>query len=332
MSATLRPMRLGELLDRTFQLYRSRFWPLAASWLPLALAMLVIELADVHGFHFQTLFRPRDQGERIIWNAVVGLAYYHVSSLLASLVIPSVVLQASGQVLGDPRTTAQTLAFSVRRWRRHLWLGIQRVTFNLLLVEVCGLVAYLGLFAFIGWLASHNPLGWMALALLLPFPAVALAFLWVGACTALAFPVCVLEDTTAWKSMRRSWSLSRESRARIALTWFLLFVASWAAWGMLRYALQLSLWLLWHWLHMHWNPVYPMAAHGIYAAFATLFGPIYPVFVTLVYYDQRIRKEGFDIEWMMSAAGMSAGTDAFPVAMESGNDEVASVPVEGAGA
>jgi hypothetical protein len=27
---------------------------------------------------------------------------------------------------------------------------------------------------------------------------------------------------------------------------------------------------------------------------------------TLLYYDQRIRHEGFDIEWMMHAAGMNA--------------------------
>jgi hypothetical protein len=51
-----------------------------------------------------------------------------------------------------------------------------------------------------------------------------------------------------------------------------------------------------------------------------------------LYYDERIRKEGFDIEWMMSAAGMSADTDAVPVAAESGTGEVGSVPVEGAGA
>jgi hypothetical protein len=26
MTATLRPMNLGEILDRTFQIYRARFW------------------------------------------------------------------------------------------------------------------------------------------------------------------------------------------------------------------------------------------------------------------------------------------------------------------
>jgi hypothetical protein len=35
-------------------------------------------------------------------------------------------------------------------------------------------------------------------------------------------------------------------------------------------------------------------------------GPVFPIALTLIYYDQRIRREGFDIEWMMNAAGMTA--------------------------
>jgi len=37
----------------------------------------------------------------------------------------------------------------------------------------------------------------------------------------------------------------------------------------------------------------------------TFLGPIFATGVTLFYYDQRIRKEGYDIEWMMQAAGLT---------------------------
>jgi hypothetical protein len=37
-----------------------------------------------------------------------------------------------------------------------------------------------------------------------------------------------------------------------------------------------------------------------------LTGPLYVIAITLIYYDQRIRDEGYDIERMMDAAGMSA--------------------------
>jgi hypothetical protein len=52
---------------------------------------------------------------------------------------------------------------------------------------------------------------------------------------------------------------------------------------------------------------------------------------TPFYYDQRMRKEGFDIEWMMQSAGMTEA-NAPAVAGESAAPEDASVPVEEAGA
>jgi hypothetical protein len=39
---------------------------------------------------------------------------------------------------------------------------------------------------------------------------------------------------------------------------------------------------------------------------AVFSAPLFPIAITLIYYDQRIRLEGFDIEWMMDLAGMSA--------------------------
>ena len=42
---------------------------------------------------------------------------------------------------------------------------------------------------------------------------------------------------------------------------------------------------------------------------STFIGPIYSIGLTLFYYDQRIRKEGLDIEWMMQAAGLWQKTE-----------------------
>ena len=54
--------------------------------------------------------------------------------------------------------------------------------------------------------------------------------------------------------------------------------------------------------------------------------------LTFLYYDQRIRKEGFDIEWLMQSAGMTEATSAPATAVESAAPTAASVPVEEAGA
>jgi hypothetical protein len=36
--------------------------------------------------------------------------------------------------------------------------------------------------------------------------------------------------------------------------------------------------------------------------------PIYSIALTLFYYDQRIRKEGYDVEWLIEQAAMSPET------------------------
>jgi len=41
----------------------------------------------------------------------------------------------------------------------------------------------------------------------------------------------------------------------------------------------------------------------------TFIGPMYATGLTLFYYDQRVRKEGYDIEWMMQAAGLTEAAD-----------------------
>jgi ApbE superfamily uncharacterized protein (UPF0280 family) len=39
----------------------------------------------------------------------------------------------------------------------------------------------------------------------------------------------------------------------------------------------------------------------------TFVGPVLATGLTLFYFDLRVRKEGYDIEWMMAAAGLAAG-------------------------
>lgn len=44
--------------------------------------------------------------------------------------------------------------------------------------------------------------------------------------------------------------------------------------------------------------------YGASFAVQALTRPIYGIALTLFYYDQRIRQEGFDIEWLMHRAGL----------------------------
>lgn len=108
--------------------------------------------------------------------------------------------------------------------------------------------------------------------------------------------------------MRRSWTLSKDSRARIMVTWLMIVVFS----ALLMYSLEwLFRWIFIDLCHGYvpgaaTRPLYLPSVYFLRAMVSTLTGPIYTIAITLFYYDQRIRLEGYDIERMMDAAGMTA--------------------------
>jgi uncharacterized membrane protein len=125
---------------------------------------------------------------------------------------------------------------------------------------------------------------------------------WMSLRYSLAMPACVVEDTNASAALKRSIDLSKGSRGRI-------FVL-----GLLVYAVKLLLGILFGFPFIafgfkHPGQPLPLAYLAIQQVGAfltnTFIGPIYATGLTLFYYDQRVRKEGFDVEWMMKAAGLT---------------------------
>jgi len=143
----------------------------------------------------------------------------------------------------------------------------------------------------------------VGMIVLLPFFILAALYgAWMSLRYSLAVPACVVEELPATAAIKRSIELSLGSRGRI-------FVL-----GLLVYAVRMLLGILFgfplialaikhpgHPLPVGWLM---MQQVGFFVS-SSLIGPIYSIGLTLFYYDQRIRKEGFDIEWMMHAAGLS---------------------------
>jgi uncharacterized membrane protein len=117
----------------------------------------------------------------------------------------------------------------------------------------------------------------------------------------LAVPACTVENLKARSAIKRSISLSKGSRGRI----FML--------GLLTVVIQLGLaaltqgfFILAGIRHKGMLPLWMSVLQQFLAFLTNTFvGPIYATGFTLFYFDQRIRKEGFDIEHMMDAAGMT---------------------------
>lgn len=316
MTTQLRPLSLGELLDRTAELYRKHFLLFVGISTIFSTVMLAMQL--LHLGVLSLLGYP-NVAPKVLWgSASAGVVLSLFILLVAGLSIASNNRIVAWVYLGQPATIQNALASILPRLRRYLWV----MTIAAFRAWTPLAVMYIAFFAIFfsmlpkGFLtnpnaantiAQHNPsaflyagLGFLILA---PFLLLAAAYgVWMSLRYSLAIPACVVEDLPAGQAIKRSIDLSIGARGRI-------FVL-----GLLVYAIRLLLGILFgfpmlaytikhpgHPIPLAWMSVQQVAAFAINA----LIGPIYATGLTLFYYDQRIRKEGFDIEWMMQAAGLT---------------------------
>jgi hypothetical protein len=118
----------------------------------------------------------------------------------------------------------------------------------------------------------------------------------------LAIPACVVEEIKARAAIRRSIELAKGSWGRIFLLVLLIGAIKTGLVMMTQIVVVIAAFK-----HPGQLPGPGIQTLSQVIAFFTntFLGPIYAMGVTLFYYDQRIRKEGFDIEWMMQAAGLT---------------------------
>jgi len=138
----------------------------------------------------------------------------------------------------------------------------------------------------------------------LVIPGIYLALAW-----SLAIPVTVLEG--GWlKSISRSKTLTKGSRWRILLIYLLIILLSFVVSMMLQFALLLSIRLFG--VHDGTTLLAMTRAMQSVGGFlsTSLVGPLATIALTLVYYDLRVRKEGFDLQLMMAMLQPSSETAA----------------------
>jgi hypothetical protein len=123
--------------------------------------------------------------------------------------------------------------------------------------------------------------------LFLPALYVFLRFFFVPATT-------MLEDATAEKALSRSGEQTREYKGKIFVTMLLVYIV----YNCLGFLVAIPAFLV------------PSITGVVSVIFSVLVYPIFPITITLLYYDRRIRKEGFDIELMSRELDVSPATPA----------------------
>ena len=323
----LRPMNLGEILDRSLQVYRRQFWAFVAVAAVPALVVQGISIADIFWFHlYSSAIRDNHWTPGIyMTRGVFAIGYYNFESFVSFLMFPVILKLVSCIVFDEEIEFRDGWRFFGVRWRLYLWLATLEFVAGLAIVEFLTVV----LFGFN--IEAIEALG--AQSLLEPMPGLLIAgfwfaagfaaFFWVGSSLSLAIPSAALENLKAWRALRRSWELTRGGRLRIALAWVTLATASWMLSTSFQWILRLVVISVVRSAHARWvaYTLYPILSQTMNTVLAALIGPIYPIALTLIYYDQRIRREGYDIERMMDAAGLVA-----PAPPPAGESIVAAVP------
>jgi uncharacterized membrane protein len=312
METTLRPLTLGEILDRTAQLYRTHFLLFAGIASVYAGALLVLSLVQIA---VQEIMRAHQLTSQIFLVTMIGaVVMTPVIVIVGGFAVAANNRAVSWVHLGESATIRAAYGSIVPRLGRYLWLMIITtfviwIPFGLL---YSGYVAFLFLYARPRGILHPGTMqrdpeafvvfGLVTLAFgILLFAAMIYAVL-MGLRYSLAVPACVIEDLKARQAIRRSIELSKGSRGRI----FLL--------GLLVVAVQMGLGLITQVFfiveafrhHGELPAVIRVLQQLVAFCTNTFVGPIYATGFTLFYYDQRVRKEGYDIERMMRAAGLEA--------------------------
>ncbi len=314
METSLRPLTLGEILDRTAQLYRSHFWLFAGIASVYSGALLLLNLITI-GVQ-QALSAQHLTRYLLLASGIAVVLQMFVMFAVGGLAVAANNRAVAWVHLGEPATIRRAWASILPKTGRYLWLMtiIWFVLWFPIALAYGGYVAALyrwvgsGAIKMLTGGAATPPNQQAALMFLLvtmSFSLVfGLAFAWavvMGLRYALAIAACVVENLPARPAIRRSVALSKGARGRIFVLGLLVGVIQTG----LVMITQLFFIVLTLKQHGQLAPGARIAQQLVAFVTNTFIGPIYATGLTLFYYDQRVRKEGYDIEWMMQAAGLT---------------------------
>jgi hypothetical protein len=262
VATVLRPLTTGELLDRTFSLYRMHFVLFLAIF---ALPHLLVLAFQCMTLEFQTPAGGTFELSRVLTGVFLSLAAA-ILSIVASATSQAATVIAVSQVHLD-RPAGVMDSFSRVK---HQIAGVIGVSLSV------GFLVGLACIAFI-------------------VPGVLLMLRW-----SLAIPVKVLENKSVGDSMARSGELTRGNRGRIFVIWLLFLVLSIAVSLLLRWPIEIAAGVKSIFALQVVGTEWRVAA--LVATFVSecLVGPLATIAFSLVYFDERVRKEAFDLQLMMT--------------------------------
>jgi membrane-anchored glycerophosphoryl diester phosphodiesterase (GDPDase) len=271
----LRPLSIGEVLDAGFRLLRHRFGTLMlcvlAAGLPLSILRTIIIASTDPDYYDVNAVQFGDTPTEVIVGQIVAALVVLLGAMVAIAACFRVI---SAAYLGEPVTAGQSLRAGVRRipalFVSFVVLGV--IFFVLLVIAV----------------ASRGVL--------------APVFIFFLVKLALSWPAIVAERAGPFRAIGRSWRLTRKSWWRsfaVLLVLGIITLVLYYAFAAAVYAALNSM-----------DSISEIALATVDTLFIVIaLALIYPLnaaILAVLYYDQRVRKEGFDLQLLADSIGSDA--------------------------
>jgi hypothetical protein len=303
----LRPLSLGEILDRSFAVYRANFWLFVGI---ASLSAAVQFIANAVLLMINRGFIPNPRTARAGFHLHFGLQEAGGGSsallfFLAAAVTQAATVWALSEVyLGRRTTIGESIRAVIGRWLRFLGIALWQAWSVLWLPLVIMVPAILlmrrmrfGMAGAVGggiliFLAVTGGLAFGIIAFLR---------------NSLAVQAAVVEGLTVRKAMRRSKVLAAGTKGRIfvvyLIAWCLFMVA-----GIMEMPLLMIIGLgaLKGERHLLLQVAIQLVNFVAHSAVA----PVLMIGLSLVYFDQRVRQDGFDLLLMLDGAPQAGTGDA----------------------
>lgn len=311
----LRPLSLGEVLDRTFALYRSRFWLFAGITAVSASVQVVVQaisLATSHRMMRQLTITPGTLAPTFNLRQIAGAQLGTWIAALVFVLVAAIANAATTLALGEvylnrPASAKQALSIAFKRWYRWIGIGLWQAG-SMLWIFVLAMAASLLLIGFGARL--HNTAltvigGIIAvLAVLGGLPAGVVLYLR----NCLAIPAAMIEKLTIPAAMRRSKALAAGTKGRIFVV-LLITGVLYLVVGVLESPASIFILMAptqQHYLAQAITLLVSFLGHMVVA-------PIGLIGLTLLYFDQRVRKEALDLQLLLENTSSASGIAADPV-------------------
>lgn len=276
----LRPLRLGELLDQAIRLYRQNFLTFIGIIAVVYVPLMVLQTAS-SALLSSSMLRGFSTPEEIFTNSAywIGMLSTIILALVQFILVQGIATGALTRAVADNYLGRKTSILDAYRGISKSWLPL------------------LGALLFIGLMFIIFTLWWIIIPCIGWFTGLGMIVFLMAAVNPIVPSIVVLEGQGVVDSIRRAWSLTRRRFWPVLGYIFVLYLFSLI---IVNGPLAITNVALAQLLQSFDDPTTTLVVTSIIQAivslvFILIYYPLQMTAFTLIYFDLRVRTEGFDL-------------------------------------